>query len=161
MYSSFLENLSKIFIGLAKFFLKLAVFCVVIYLIGMRLFDFGHRLFYERAVSDGDGEIIVFEIKEGETVEEIAANLEKAGLIDDTLVFKFRAKIYETNFTPNVYKLKTNMTIKNMLDVFDRPTSDYVSETTVVGEVYQLSSEDDGFEETGEETTGNMDVAME
>ena len=145
MQNSFLENLSRVFVGLAKFFFKLAIFCVAIYLIGMRLFDFGHRLFYERAVSDGDGEVIVFEIKQGETAEEIAKNLEKAGLIDDTLAFKFRSKIYKTNFTPNVYNLKTNMTIKNMLDVFDSPTSDYINETTEVSEVYQLSPEDDDF----------------
>ena len=157
MHSSFLEKLSRVFVGLAKFFFKLAIFCVVIYLIGMKLFDFGHRLFYERAVSDGDGEVVVFEIKEGETAEEIAKNLEKAGLIDDTLAFKFRAKIYETNFTPNVYNLKTNMTIKNMLDVFDRPTSDYLTETSETNEVYQLSPEGDEYEEGTEETSESIE----
>lgn len=140
-----LEKLSQFFVGLATFFVKLAIFCVVIYLIGIRLFDFGHRLFYEKAMSEGEGEVITFEIKKGETSEEIAERLKEAGLIDDTLVFKFRAKIYETNFTPNVYNLKTNMTIKNMLDVFDSPTAEYISEQEPGDEVYQLSPEDDGI----------------
>ena len=154
MQSSFLEKLSRFFVGLAKFFFKLAVFCVVIYLIGMKLFDFGHRLFYERALEEGDGRVIAFEVKQGDTAEEIAKNLEKAGLIDDTLAFRFRAKIYETNFTPNIYNLNTNMTIKNMLDVFDSPTSDYINETTEANEVYQLSPEDDSFE--AEATDSNI-----
>ncbi|MBQ7743214.1 MAG: endolytic transglycosylase MltG [Lachnospiraceae bacterium] len=157
MYNNSLEKISRFFVGLAKFFLKLAVFFVVIYLIGIRLFDFGHRLFYERAIATGDGETIVFEIKQGEAVDEIAENLEKAGLIDDTLAFRFRAKIYETNFTPNVYNLNTNMTIKNMLDIFDSPTSDYINETTTSDDVYQLSPEDDVFEGETIEGTNNTE----
>lgn len=142
MRNDFLENLSIFFMGLAKFFVKLAIFCVVIYLIWIRLFDFGHRLFYERAIEDGDGKEVVFEIKKDESVEEIADNLEAAGLIDDKLAFKFRAKIYKTNFTPNFYNLKTSMTIKNMLDIFDSPTSDNIVTTTENVDVYQLSPED-------------------
>lgn len=144
MQNTFLEKLSRFFVGLAIFFVKLAIFCVVIYLIGIRLFDFGHKLFYEKAMSDGDGETIVFEIKKGDTVEEIAENLKNAGLIDDTLVFKFRAKIYETNFTPNIYNLNTNMTPKNILDIFDSPTGEYIKDIESENDVYQLSPEDEG-----------------
>lgn len=122
MRNSFLENFAYFMIKMAKFFVKLAIFCVIIYLIGMKLFDFGHRLFYERAMTDGDGKEVVFEIKKDDTVETIADNLKDAGLIDDTLAFKFRAKIYKTKFTPNAYNLKTSMTIKNILDTFDDPT---------------------------------------
>lgn len=104
---------------LAKFFVKLAIFCVVIYLIGIRLFDFGHRLFYERAIEEGEGREIVFEIKQGDSVEVVVENLKKAGLIDDTISFRFRAKIYDKKLKPNKYTLKTSMTIKNMLDIFD------------------------------------------
>ncbi len=147
MRSNTLEKISNVFMGIAKFFVKVAIFFVVIYLIGIRLFDFGHRLFYERAVDPENDKDIVFEIKQNETVDEIATNLENAGLIDDTLAFKFRAKIYKTNFTPNIYNLKTSMTIKNMLDIFDSPSEDYVVMTSENAEVYQLSPEDDVVEE--------------
>ena len=146
MDNDFLKNLSNVFIKVARFFVKLALFFVIIYLIGIRLFDFGHRLFYERAISDGEGEEIVFEIKKGETVDEIANHLVEKGLIDDKLVFKFRAKIYETEFTPNVYNLKTSMTIKNMLDIFDSPTEEDLATTIAIQDVYQLSPEDDDGE---------------
>lgn len=132
---------------LATFFIKLAVFFVVIYLIGIRLFDFGHRLFYERSLtSEEEARQVTFEIKQEDTVDTIAENLEKAGLIDDKLVFKFRSKIYKTNFNPNIYILNTGMTIKNMLDVFDSPTSENIVIETSNGNVYQLASEEDDEE---------------
>lgn len=114
-----LENLSKFMMALAKFFVKLAIFCVVIYFIGIRLFDFGHKLFYEKPVEEGQGREVVFEIKQGDSEEVVAENLKKAGLIEDTIVFRFRAKIYKKKLKPNTYTLKTSMTIKNMLDIFD------------------------------------------
>ena len=143
MRNDFLEKLSIFFMKLAAFFIKCAIFCVVIYLIGIRLFDFGHRLFYERAMTEGEGEKVVFEIKQGDTDEIVAENLEKAGLIDDKLAFRFRARIYKTNLTPNVYNLDTSMTIKNILDIFDSNTSEYIVSTSEDDDVYQLAAEDD------------------
>lgn len=138
---------------IAKFFVRLAIFVVVMYFLGMKLFDFGYRLFYERAISDGEGKEIVFEIKSDDSVDTIAKNLKEAGLIDDTLAFKFRAKIYKTNFNPNVYNLKTSMTIKNMLDIFDEPSQDDIAVTIESVDVYQLSPEDEGEVEAEEETS--------
>ena len=60
---SALENLSRFFMRLSGCCLKIAIFFVVIYLIGMQLFYFGRRLFYERAVDSGEGKEVVFEIK--------------------------------------------------------------------------------------------------
>ena len=151
MKNNTLENLSFVFVKLAKFFVKLAIFFVVIYLIGVRLFDFGYRLFYEKAMTDGEGEEIVFEIKNCDTVDDIAENLKTAGLIDDPFVFKFRSKIYKTNFTPNVYNLRTSMTIKNMLDIFDEQEQEYIAPTTESLDVYQLSPEEDDMVEETEE----------
>ena len=141
MRDSFLENFAYFMMKMAKFFVKLAIFCVIIYLIGIRLFDFGHRLFYERAVDTGDGREVVFEIKKDDDAEIIADNLERAGLIDDTLAFKFRAKIYKTKFTPNVYNLKSTMTIKNMLDIFDSPNEENLAIIMPTDSVYQLAPE--------------------
>lgn len=142
MGNNTLENLSYVFVKIAKFFVKLAIFFVVIYLIGIRLYNFGYKLFYEKAMTEGEGKEVVFEIKNDDTVEDIADNLKNAGLIDDPFVFKFRAKIYKTNFTPNVYNLRTSMTIKNMLDIFDNPSGDDIVIQSATEDIYQLSPED-------------------
>lgn len=152
MGNNLLENISYVFLRIAKICVKIAIFFVVIYLIGMQLFMFGYRLFYERSVAEGDGTEVVFDIKNDDTVDMIADNLEKAGLIDDKLAFKFRAKIYKTDFTPNIYNLKTSMTIKNMLDIFDSPTNDNIVTTLSTEDVFQLSPEDnEPIEESQEE----------
>ena len=142
MGNNTLENLSYVFVKIAKFFVKLAIFFVVIYLIGIRLYNFGYKLFYEKAMTEGEGKEVVFEIKNNDSVEDIADNLKKVGLIDDPFVFKFRAKIYKTNFTPNVYNLNTGMTIKNMLDIFDNPSGDDIVIQSATEDIYQLSPED-------------------
>ena len=154
MQNEALEKLSYVFMKLAKFFVKLAIFCVIIYFIGIRLFNFGYKLFYESAMSKDNGEEVVFEIKDSDTVEDIADNLKNAGLIDDPLVFKFRAKIYKTNFTPNVYNLKTSMTIKNMLDIFDNPSEENIVIKSDAVDIYQLSPEenDDNSDLTQDES---------
>lgn len=151
MGNNILENISYGFVKVAKFFVKLAIFFVVIYLIGMQLFKFGYKLFYESPAAEGDGEEVVFEIKNDDDVDTIADNLEKAGLINDKFVFKFRAKIYKTDFTPNVYNLKTSMTIKNMLDIFDSPTADVIVTTQSTEDVFQLSPEDNDLVEESQE----------
>lgn len=142
MRDSFLENFAYFMIKMAKFFVKLAIFCVVIYLLGMKLFAFGHRLFYEKAMDSEEGKEIVFEIKNDDTIDTVATNLKNAGLIDDPLVFKFRAKIYKTNLTPNVYNLKTTMTPKNILDIFDSPSEENLAVIAKPDEsVYELAPE--------------------
>ena len=142
MGNNTLENLSYVFFFFSKFFVKLAIFFVVIYLIGIRLYNFGYKLFYEKAMTEGEGKEVVFEIKNNDSVEDIADNLKNVGLIDDPFVFKFRAKIYKTNFTPNVYNLRTSMTIKNMLDIFDNPSGDDIVIQSATEDIYQLSPED-------------------
>lgn len=130
---------------IALFFVKLAIFCVVIYAIGIQLFNFGHRLFIEKALSDVKTESVMFTITENDNAETIADRLLSKGLIDDTLAFKFRAKIYKTNFNPNTYSLDKSMTIKNMLDIFDDQDENYIvstSENDNQNEAYQLSPED-------------------
>ena len=142
MNNNYLESISNFFMALAKFFVKLAIFCVVVYAIGIRLFNFGHRLFYEKAIDPDNVKEVVFEIKQDDTVDEIANNLKQAGLIDDIFVFKFRAKIYKIKFTPNTYNLNTSMNIKNMLDIFDSPSVENIVSTERNNDIYQLSPEE-------------------
>lgn len=141
MHNSFLENFSYFMMAVAKFLVKIAIFCVVVYFIGMKLFGIGYDLFYEKCMNPDDKSTIVFEIKKNDTVDTISEELKKAGLIDDTNIFKFRAMIYKTKFTPNVYNLDKTMTVKNILDIFDSPTDENLAKISEDVSVYQLSPE--------------------
>ncbi|MCQ2609241.1 MAG: endolytic transglycosylase MltG [Lachnospiraceae bacterium] len=138
---------------IALFFVKLAIWCVVIYAIGIQLFNFGNRLFRERALSDTKTESIEFTIKENDDAKSIANRLFEKGLIDDTLAFEFRAKIYKTKFNPNTYSLDKSMTIKNMLDIFDEQDENHIvnkADADNQDEAYQLSPEDQEIGDTVE-----------
>ena len=115
-----LEAFSKFLMRFAKKVLFFSVIVIITYFLGMKLFSMGRQLFYEYSVDSKPGVDIEFTIEKGDTLDDIANNLYDLGLIDNTTIFKFRAKGYKINFTPNTYKLNTSMTIKNMLTIFDK-----------------------------------------
>lgn len=118
-----LETFSKVLMKFAKKVLLFSVIVIITYFLGMKLFAMGRQLFYEYSVDSKPGVDIEFTIEKGDTLDDIADNLYDLGLIDNTTIFKFRAKGYKINFTPNTYKLNTSMTIKNMLTIFDKNLS--------------------------------------
>ena len=141
-----LDKISKLIFKFAKQLFKFAIYILIVFIIGVQLFNFGIRLFYERSVDTTNGITVDFIINEGDDVNTISNNLYKAGLIDDVLAFRFRSYIYKIKFTPNIYSLKSTMTIKNMLDIFDDNDHIVVNTTTnstESEEVYELSPEDD------------------
>ena len=115
-----LEAFSKFLMRFAKKVLFFSVIVIITYFLGMKLFSMGRQLFYEYSVDSKPGVDIEFTIEKGDTLDDIANNLYDLGLIDNTTIFKFRAKGYKINFTPNTYKLNTSMTIRNMLTIFDK-----------------------------------------
>ena len=115
-----LEAFSKFLMRFAKKVLFFSVIVIITYFLGMKLFSMGRQLFYEYSVDSKPGVDIEFTIEKGDTLDDIANKLYDLGLIDNTTIFKFRAKGYKINFTPNTYKLNTSMTIRNMLTIFDK-----------------------------------------
>ena len=71
---------------------------------------------------------------------DIAKKLVGAGLIDDEIAFRFRSIIYKIKFAPGNYTLKTNMTIKNMLDIFDNAAAVAVTSTQAETEEVQIET---------------------
>lgn len=149
MRDNLLENFSYFLFKIAKIVFKIALYFLIMYFIGIALFNFGNKLFHETAMDTNEPKEIIFEIKSDDSLSEVAKNLKEAGLIEDPFIFKFRATIYKTKLTPNIYSLKTSMTIKNMLDIFDSPTENYIvlRNEDEEEDVYQLSPEID-MEET-------------
>lgn len=143
MKISTFEKISYKFMGIAKFFLKFSIYILIIFLIGTQLFNIGIKLFKEESMSDDDTTNIVFEIKESDTLDEIATNMKNAGLIKDERIFKFRAKIYNTNFKPGTYNLNKTMTTRYMLDIFDssETTTTTLTTTETEEEIYSPENE--------------------
>lgn len=115
-----LESFSKFLMRFAKKVLLFSVIVIITYFLGMRLFNIGRLLFFEYSVDNKPGRDIQFTITKDDDLDSIAEKLFDDGLIDNTTIFKFRAKGYKINFTPNTYNLNTSMTIKNILTIFDK-----------------------------------------
>lgn len=104
---------------LLSFSLRILFLIVLLYMIlqGVKLaYRYGHGLMYEHAMEKEPGREVSLEIKEGESSSDVAAQLEKLGLIDNKESFILKAKLYHASFLPGNYSLNTAMTQLDILD---------------------------------------------
>ena len=142
---STIEKFSLNILKFSKIIFKLALYIIIVFIIGSYLFNFGIKLFLERAIDKNNTTKIEFIVNNNDTLDDVANNLYEKNLIDDKFVFKFRTKFYKININPGKYELNKDMTIKNILDIFDN-NKNIVSETIYSEEnenEFQLSPEID------------------
>ncbi len=104
---------------LLSFSLRILFLIVLLYMIlqGVKLaYRYGHGLMYEHAMEKEPGREVSLEIKEGESSSDVAAQLEKLGLIDNKESFMLKAKLYHASLLPGIYSLNTAMTQVDILD---------------------------------------------
>ena len=104
---------------LLSFSLRILFLIVLLYMIlqGVKLaYRYGHGLMYEHAMEKEPGREVSLEIKEGESSSDVAAQLEKLGLIDNKESFMLKAKLYHASLLPGPYSLNTAMTQVDILD---------------------------------------------
>lgn len=104
---------------LLSFSLRILFLIVLLYMIlqGVKLaYRYGHGLMYEHAMEKEPGREVSLEIKEGESSSDVAAQLEKLGLIDNKESFMLKAKLYHASLLPGTYSLNTAMTQVDILD---------------------------------------------
>ncbi|MBN2100936.1 endolytic transglycosylase MltG [Candidatus Dojkabacteria bacterium] len=101
-----------------KIFKLLAILLVVIVVLivvplSLLIMDYNKKI--DQPASDSS-EIVEFVIEEGQTTDEIAQNLEDAGLIVNKLYFRIylKQKGFETKLQAGSFKLKRNLTIKKI-----------------------------------------------
>ena len=104
---------------LLSFSLRILFLIVLLYMIlqGVKLaYRYGHGLMYEHAMEKEPGREVSLEIKEGESSSDVAAQLEKLGLIDNKESFMLKAKLYHASLLPGTYSLTPAMTQVDILD---------------------------------------------
>jgi UPF0755 protein len=79
----------------------------------------GIYLFYQFTVPlSKNNKIVIFKIKEGETVNDIAINLKKQGILRNIFAFKLTARVYDPqDFRAGKYRLNTGYTLYNILRI--------------------------------------------
>lgn len=110
----------QLVIRLSSIIIKIAlavIVVIVLYKATMKCYDFGYRIFNEKAMESGDGREITVSIVQGKSAYQIGKILESKGLIRDAEVFFFQELLSGSHgkIKPGVYTLKTNMTADDMI----------------------------------------------
>ena len=105
------ENAAYSLLGRITKLLIAVMVIMLVYVVALKSYDFGYRIFAERPVSMAPGTDVTVEIKEGMGSSSIADMLEEKGVIRDALIFKIQNRFshYDGSFQAGTYTLNTSM----------------------------------------------------
>lgn len=98
--------------------LVFALFAVLLYFAGRRAYEFGRAVFCETAAAQPENAVSVeISVPENYSMDQIADELFRNGLISDKKVFAVQARLsyYYNKLTPGTYELSTSMKPSEML----------------------------------------------
>ncbi|MBO4389569.1 MAG: endolytic transglycosylase MltG [Lachnospiraceae bacterium] len=102
--------------------LRVLLVCVIImiFYVGInRAYEIGYLVFSESRVSPkGTGVGVTFTIVEGQSAYAVGKSLKEKSLIEDPIAFYLQSEIYEAEIRPGTYEISSDMTSKEMLDLF-------------------------------------------
>lgn len=130
-------ELNKILFGFISVAFKVMVVLFVIVAtvkLGGTGYDFGYRVFTEKAVAKEPGKDILVQVREDTSAMELGKLLEEKGLVRDGRLFFLQLKLsaYAKKIHPGVYTLNTSMTAKDMMVVMS--TVEETESTEAAGE---------------------------
>jgi UPF0755 protein len=90
----------------------------VIYYLGECAYQFGYRVYTEKAMEDEPGTDVLLTIDRGMSSAQIAQLMEKKGLVRDSSLFLVQLKMsaYSGKIESGTYTLNTSMTPKELLE---------------------------------------------
>ena len=115
-------NSKEVVISIFSTVFKIVVAIIIVMLVykwSISAYQYGQRVFNEPPVSAGSGRAVTVVVNEGDTAKEIAAMLEKKGLIRDAELFIIQEMLseYKDKMKPGTYELSTAMTTEEMMEV--------------------------------------------
>ena len=89
-------------------------------------YEFGYRIFTEKAVDEYPGEDVEVLVHEGDSAFDIGKILEEIGLVKDSNLYvaQYYLSAYVDEILPGTYTLNTSMTAKEMMDIMSTPVED-------------------------------------
>lgn len=107
---------------IAGIVIKVALAILVVALIlklTQSAYSFGYRIFAEKPMTEGQGQVITIVVTESDTVRSVGVKLHDKGLIRDAKLFYFQEMFsnYHGMMQPGTYDLSTSMTVEEMLGI--------------------------------------------
>lgn len=129
--SKITKEINRISIAVISLSGKLVFYALVIvllYLGAKRGYEFGHSIFDSPGVEAAPGTNRTIVLEGDETVGEVAAMLEDAGLILDRSAFTIQAYCYEYEVNAGTYVLNTSQSSKELIGILkDEPNGELES----------------------------------
>ena len=98
---------------------------MLVYVVALKAYDFGYRIFAERPASMAPGTDVTVEIEEGMGSGSVADMLEEKGIIRDALIFKIQNRFshYNGSFLAGTYTLNTSMENEEIMAILSGEVS--------------------------------------
>lgn len=111
---------------------KLIIYALVVLLLVEGVskgYEFGHEVFYATAVDDAPGKDITVTFDKSVSINDVARDLYKLGLIKNQYAFVIQKYFYEYTVNPGTYTLNTSMTSKEMMDLMNVEPEETAADT--------------------------------
>ena len=98
---------------------------MLVYVVALKAYDFGYRIFAERPASMAPGTDVTVEIEDGMGSGSVADMLEEKGIIRDALIFKIQNRFshYNGSFLAGTYTLNTSMENEEIMAILSGEVS--------------------------------------
>lgn len=165
-------NVKEIVVSVFSVAIKIVVGVIVVmfvYKYALVAFDYGHRIFSEPPMTNGEGRTVSVTISPEMDAETIGQVLENKGLIRDAKLFILQERLSENhgNIQPGIYDLTTAMTAEEMITIMSANAAakeeiaeesqidnNYImAESSVEFDEFEEMAPAEGFEPIGEEPT--------
>ena len=118
-------NSKEVVISIFSTVFKIVIAIIIVMLVykwSISAYQYGQRVFNEPPMSAGTGRAVTVVVNEGDTAKEIAAMLEKKGLIRDAELFIIQEMLseYKDKMKPGTYVLSTSMTTEEMMQIMSK-----------------------------------------
>ena len=107
---------TRIFGLIVKFMVAAAILSVLL-LVAVKAYDFGKAVFDENPGTAENPRVVTFTVNEGDGVRQVAEALKEEKLIDSEWVFIVQKYFYSAKLLPGEYRLNSNMTGTDILDI--------------------------------------------
>ena len=87
-------------------------------------YAFGHSIFYGPGMEPAPGRDMILKLDGDESLPDIAARLERAGLIRNDKAFVIQATCYDYEVKKGTFDLNTSMTSREIIDLLNVETED-------------------------------------
>ena len=150
------SSISDVISGVAIRVIAITLIVFVCYFVSHKCFQLGFTVFGAETVEEAPGTDKEVTVEDGETIDELAAQLSEDEVIPSELAFRVQARLYKLKLYPGTYKLNTSMSTKEAVKTFVMTEQEYNDSLSQSADT--VTEDEEGFIGGGDEGADEADV---